>query len=377
MIAVREARRESGGSIADGSRVRPAGSSPARRTGGEARRRRSLSSLPVLLACAAAALAGVGRAALGATGEVEPNDTCPGQAISAPDRVDPAALTTGDLDWYTFDLPAGVLVTIEAAPADHSPADPFLEFYAACGTRPLVEDDDSGPGLGARIERFAVGTAGSYRVRCRTLVPGGEGGYVLSVDWVAAPPPPVNDTCPGAVPLERCGQGRIDGTIEGAHDDLDPGPGGCTGYAAAGPDVVYRFDLEAGDRLSVTCGSPDFDVAAYVVTDCSQPAVSCLAGADHSGLGGVEELRSVAPEAGSYYLVLDSYGVSAAGSWWLEYEVGCSPAPRRACCTAICELTAAEDCAGVWLEDEATCDPLPCAIPVEGWTWGRLKTHYR
>jgi len=376
--SVRFHRAMPGVSVADVRRVRGVRRvHRVRRTGAVRWRRSFRSILPALLVCVAATLSGLGTRARAAVAEIEPNDTCPGQALAGPGPVDPASLTAGDLDWYHFDLPAGVLVTIEAVPAGTPPADPFLEFYAACGERPLVDDDDSGPGLGARIERFAVELAGSYRVRCRTLVPGGEGGYSLSIDWVAAPPTPANDDCSGAIPLDRCGQGRVEGTITGANDDLDPGPGGCTGYAAAGPDVVYHFALEAADRLRVLCGSPDFDAALYVVTGCAQPLASGLSGADHTGLGGVEELRVVAPEAGTYFLVLDSYGAAASGSWWLEYEVDCSPAPVRACCTATCVLTTAEACSGVWLDDVAACDPLPCAIPVEGWTWGRLKSRYR
>ena len=303
--------------------------------------------------------------------EVEPNDTCPGQLLVCPAVVEAAELTEGDLDWYHFEASAGDRLTIATEPIGARPADTYLEFYSVCGGPVLAEDDDSGPGLGSRLDGVIAPQSGTYRVRCRTLVPGGQGAYRLSIACTPEVPPPANDTCGGAIELERCSEGRLDGSMDGAGNRYDPGPDGCTGYAAAGRDLVYRFTLEPGDRLAIRYGSAEYDAACYVMTDCGQAGPSCVAGVDAGGSGADEELRFESAAGGVYY------GTDAGGRWTLAWAASCSPVPHGACCTTVCAVTTEAACRGIWLQEMPSCDPFPCAIPVTSSSWGRIKAAYR
>jgi hypothetical protein len=97
-----------------------------------------------------------------------------------------------------------------------------------------------------------------------------------------------------------------DTTTAGAGNDLDPGLGGCA--PGAGPDVVYSFTPSATDTytIGVTPLQAGLDFSLYVVTDCSNPAGSCIAGANVRGNSKGENL-SVTLNAGTqYFIVVDT-----------------------------------------------------------------------
>jgi hypothetical protein len=97
-----------------------------------------------------------------------------------------------------------------------------------------------------------------------------------------------------------------DATAAGAGNDIDPGLGGCA--AGAGPDVVYSFTPAATDTYTVGVTPRDaaFDLSLYIVTDCSNPAGTCVAGANIRGIGKGETL-SVTLNAGTqYFIVVDT-----------------------------------------------------------------------
>jgi hypothetical protein len=134
--------------------------------------------------------------------------------------------------------------------------------------------------------------------------------------------PPPNDTCAGAIEILRCGTGVLEGTTLEAHDDYQD-VALCLGYAEAGNDVVYRLTPDSCDAIRLTYVNHDANGAVYIVTDCGAPNASCVAAADATGAGEAETLEYMFPQAGVYYLILDSRGEGTGGSWTMEYRFLC------------------------------------------------------
>lgn len=85
----------------------------------------------------------------------------------------------GDLDYFRVDLEAGARYTIELRGTGDDPlADPFVSIvnYANNG---LASDDDSGPGLDARL-RFTPNESGTYFIQASGLG-GSTGGYQVTI----------------------------------------------------------------------------------------------------------------------------------------------------------------------------------------------------
>jgi hypothetical protein len=128
------------------------------------------------------------------------------------------------------------------------------------------------------------------------------------------PPPPENDTCEGAIGIPY-GAFSIDATTDLANDDYDPydyvNYTSCTGYTAAGADVVYCITLLAGDSFEVTMDTGGlWDDSIYLITDCDDPVNTCVIGDDQypDGSGFVY----TATATGQYYLIVDAYSGGGA-----------------------------------------------------------------
>ena len=204
------------------------------------------------------------------------------------------------------------------------------------------------------------------------------------------------------------------------NDPSIPGPS-CTGYSAAGLDVVYFVNAQAGDILDLTYLQLNTDTSFYIVTDCSNVSGTCVAGADQTVPPDPEVIHYVATAAGAYYIILDSYTVGSGGPWTLDYSF--AVAAPEACCFSDghCEMRLPSDCGamggtpqgsgttcdtmqctqpqaccfsdghcemqpvdvcrqlgGVPQGDGTTCDYVQCMVnPTERTTWGHIKSLYR
>ncbi len=185
-------------------------------------------------------------------------------------------------------------------------------------------------------------------------------------------PPPVNDTCAGAI-LLPCGQGLVvNGTLSCATNDYDPGigtpPPSCTnGYSAVGPDVVYMVSMAVGDVFTAAISAyvTSFDSSIYLVTDCSNVNDSCVAGSDTYPNPPGETITHTATTAGTYYFIVDKYGASAADGFTFTYSLTCPPI-LGACCdfaTGACTITTQTGCPFTWLGAGVPCDPVTCPVP--------------
>ena len=124
----------------------------------------------------------------------------------------------------------------------------------------------------------------------------------------ARPPaaPLAGDTCgqataisAGALPFAE------DATLSSASNNIDPGFGGCA--PGAGNDVVYTFTPAVTDTYTIGAApTSGFDLSLYVVTDCSNPVGTCVAGANAVGFGRGEFLTPSLNAGTQYFIVVDS-----------------------------------------------------------------------
>jgi hypothetical protein len=307
------------------------------------------------------------------------NNACPGQSIACDDVITPAELTQADRDWSNFTLTAGTLLTLGTDAVAGAPnVDTYLDLIGPDCVTVLASSDDDGPGLYSLIN-YSITTTGTYHARVRGYVDTSVGFYKL---FVTCATPIENDTCDGALPIDRCTLGSLQGNTSGANNDYDPGSGGCaTGYPEAGKDVVYYLDLQSDDVVDMTYTQLEWDTAFYIITDCADPVGSCVAGADATFTGEPEVIHYVAGAAGRYYLILDSYGAGSGGPWVLDYNIQCPGQAEGACCydDGSCEVTTQDRCSaagGNYLGDNTTCDQCP-PVATETTTWGSIKSDYR
>jgi hypothetical protein len=125
---------------------------------------------------------------------------------------------------------------------------------------------------------------------------------------------PGNDACGSATPIALPG-GTFSGTTCGAASDADPS-GTCG--TAGGPDVFYRIDLLQRSRVTASTAGSSFDTVLYLrAGSCGGSAVACD---NDSGGGGASRIDGTF-NAGTYYLVVDGNGPTAAGAFSLSVQV--------------------------------------------------------
>jgi hypothetical protein len=149
--------------------------------------------------------------------------------------------------------------------------------------------------------------------------------------------PPINDTCAGAIQI-ACGNISLSGNTIDANNDyaLSDDTLGCTTYSSRGLDVVYKVTAQAGDSIWVRYKSTA-DGSIYIVTNCANVQTSCVAGADVTNANETENLSYRFPTAGTYYIILDSFGEGTFGPWTLVGQFiscGLFPPANDRCTTA-------------------------------------------
>src|SRR5262249_39432109 len=135
---------------------------------------------------------------------------------------------------------------------------------------------------------------------------------------------PANDKCDGAIAL-TCGAVFLAGNTGDACPDYTLPEGGCTGFRADGRDVVYKIAAFTGDSLYLDYEQDQADASIYIVTDCSNPGGTCVAGSDSTLVGGHERLFYRFPSAGTYYIILDSFTPGTGGPGTASGTRVCAP----------------------------------------------------
>lgn len=155
------------------------------------------------------------------------------------------------------------------------------------------------------------------------------------------------DNCNAAVPMNP-GVGLTfndTGTTVGANNTVTSVQAGCSNYTTnAGPDVIYTFSLgplaSRGTPLTIglTTSTPTYDPSIYTLSTAgvgcpagtANAVTNCVNGAD-AGLAGdpetITDAETDAMAAGTYFLFVDSFYATAAGSGAYALAFGVGPLP--------------------------------------------------
>lgn len=148
----------------------------------------------------------------------------------------------------------------------------------------------------------------------------------VRVGYLAAPAPPPNDDCAGAVahgyvlgPAD--GTWQLTGSTLLAASDYPLPPGGCTGSTHDGRDVVWRVDVPALREVAATMHTVGgWDDMLFLVTDCAAPAATCVAGDRGFPDGARVTYVNPGPGTRTCWLVVSGYA-DAAGEFVVDVAV--------------------------------------------------------
>ncbi len=209
------------------------------------------------------------------------------------------SLDAGDAtNTYTFTVSDAAAVTIDVTSDDF---DPFVVLQGADGSE-LASDDDSAGNLNARIADVSLPGAGTYSVVVSSSGGTGLGGsFTLLVSTGAGV---VEPTATPEVILEPGGSIEFGDVVTGA---------------LAGESTSYTFEGSAGDAVSITAESEDFD--AFLTL--SDAAGNTLTTDDDSGGNLNARIENfILPADGTYTINVSSFSVGASGSFTLSLASG-------------------------------------------------------
>jgi hypothetical protein len=257
--------------------------------------------------------------------EVEPNGTCPtANPLACTDVMHATISPAAERDYYVFNFTTAGQIQFGTDADGATPVgDTYIYLYNSACTQ-LATDDDSGPGLYSLIT-YTITAPGTYYGAVRAYSSTTTGTYKAFV--VCPQPPPPNDLCSGAIPIACNTAINISGTTAPATNNYDPGVPGpsCTGFTAAGKDLTYMFTVPAGSVANLNYTNAT-DGSIYIVTDCANVTGTCVVGEDSTVTGGLEDIENFALGAGTYYLILDSYGTNSGGAFTLTGMITCPTA---------------------------------------------------
>lgn len=226
---------------------------------------------------------------------------------------------------FTLTEPQDVRITATAANATLA-----LRPFATCASGP---DEKCGAGNPPSVRRRSL-PAGEYAIIVQTA-----SAQAFDVSVRLSPPTtiPLTDRCDATTELLPTGSTTHDGVFEEADDDYRIS---CNG--AASRDVVYAFDVPAGElrdvTIDATVSGASFGDQAFLqlTTDCTASSgILCRAG------GSATQLRRRGVGPGRYYVILEAARPESA-SWTLTANITppVPPGPGDACASAL-ELTTA------------------------------------
>ncbi len=245
-------------------------------------------------------------------------------------HLEPNSITNGELtenntsDVYTFDGTAEMYVTILLESTDF---DAYLLLLDAAGNV-LAEDDDSGGRLNALIN-VMLPVDGVYTVRAtsqREYSSNGEffatGMYTLTLEAVSFMQPSPTPTLTAQPNIFQQQQ------PEATQEPLQPEDTTITGDIAPGQPVQdnltnrnltmdYTFNASAGDTLTITLVSDDFDAYLYLLD-----AEGFEIAFDDDSAGNLNSRIGpfVIPVDGSYTVQVTSFGGDETGAFTLSME---------------------------------------------------------
>jgi len=178
-----------------------------------------------------------------ATGsETEPNDSfAVANAVALGDTISGNISPAGDVDWFTFDVPADTTIVLDVyASRGGSFLDPVLYLYPA-DTLALVAYSDDYNGLDSHIEYHA--RAGRYYAAITDYYGSGGDGYFYSLSFSLLTPPPLGPGDPTTV--------------------YATGLDGNYGVAAGSAGDIYVTEVESQQLVRVTSAGTVVPVASF------------------------------------------------------------------------------------------------------------------
>ena len=205
----------------------------------------------------------------------------------------------GDADWVRFTVAAGATLRFETSNLQSS-ADTIVRLYGTNGTSVLAEDDDTGAGLGSRLD-YTFTTAGNYFVRVvqyNEAVFGDNTGYTLTLTTTTSTgdafEPDNSTTTARTIAV---------GAVHTGHT-----------YGEAGDNDWKSFTATANAAYVISTENLLFSSDTYLLLyrlDGATPVL--LAADDDSGSGLGSRIEWVAPAAGTYYIRSRHYSSTVFG----------------------------------------------------------------
>ncbi len=170
-----------------------------------------------------------------------------------------------------------------------------------------------------------------FRLRFRTDgSDNGDNWYIddVSVYVVAAPPPPANDECLGAITV---GLGTSSFNSTDATDTEIPVPSSCNanGDTIVAKDVWFKYVATCTGLTTIsTCGTAGFDtrIVAYIANTTCPSATSAVAGCNDNGAGcanGTSSATFSAIFGNSYFIRIGGATAGGVGTMALSCVVNC------------------------------------------------------
>jgi hypothetical protein len=220
----------------------------------------------------------------GITATPVPTTVPSGSDIAVGDTVEGTLSGSSLTASYTFQGEAGQIVTITAASDDF---DSYLRLLDSDGNE-LITDDDSGGSLDARIAFYALPSNDTYTITIESFDSAG-GSYTLSLSEADVQPIEYTQTVNGELSDQQTTAG-------------------------------YRFSGAAGDVITVTLRSSDFD--SYLSLNQADSASSYALITDDDSAGGSDARIGpfTLPETGEYIITVSSYDSTVTGRYTLSLE---------------------------------------------------------
>ena len=240
---------------------------------------------------------------VGAVNDYEPPRSCAGYSQIAPDYV------------YRSNLSAGTVVTANV----NFPMSLDGSLYVVTDCNSLstscVTGADQGLSGAPESIRFVAEQSSDHFFIVDGALSGATGTHDLDINIYAS------ETCSNAAPLNVTGNGEFFTTANYMNDYVLPNNSMCTGFSSNGLDRVYRVDLQQYEQLAVQLApSTSYDPAVYLVSACNSLEANCVEGSDR-GTGQNEYIQPIAEQAGTYYLIVDSFAANSSGSGVLTANI--------------------------------------------------------
>jgi len=216
----------------------------------------------------------------------------------------------------------------------------------------------------------ALGSVGPRTVPFTIIDSGTPSPGIGTFTVTIAAPPPANDTCQTAQPLQL-GMGIGGSTINATTNDGPPPPVSCSA-GGSNKSVWFSFTPATTANYRITsCGS-DFDtvLSIFTIGSCADQATWTLLACDDDSCDGAlppgsaqaSEIPSLTLSAGTTYRIrLAGWGPTSAGFYSINIITAIG---TGACCSGgCCSITTQAACATLWTANQ-TCSPTnPCPVP--------------